>query len=95
MHLENSINSCLKRIALRLGIGIYEDVNKKGEIIKKTDVHTPMLRGTFATRCAEAKIAPIVLKQILGHKDISITMTYYIDVDTQLSILKLIMQYNT
>ena len=83
MHLENSINSCLKRIALRLGIGIYEDVNKKGEIIKKTDVHTHMLRGTFATRCAEAKIAPIVLKQILGHKDISITMTYYIDVDTE------------
>lgn len=83
MHLENSINSCLKRIALKLGIGIYEDKNKKGEIVKKTDVHTHMLRGTFATRCAEAKIAPVVLKQILGHKDIAITMTYYIDVDTE------------
>lgn len=81
MHLENSINSSLKRIALKLGIGIYEDYNKKGELIKKTDVHTHMLRGTFATRCAEAKIAPVVLKQILGHKDITITMKYYVDVD--------------
>lgn len=82
MHLENSINSCLKRIALKLEIGIYEDYNKKGELVKKTDVHTHMLRGTFATRCAEAKIAPVVLKQILGHKDISVTMKYYIDVDS-------------
>ena len=82
MHLENSINSCLKRICLKLEIGIYEDVNKKGETIKKTDVHTHMLRGTFATRCAEAKIAPVVLKQILGHKDISVTMKYYVDVDS-------------
>ena len=82
MHLENSINSCLKRIALKLEIGIYEDYNKKGELVKKTDVHTHMLRGTFATRCAEAKIAPVVLKQILGHKDIAVTMKYYIDVDS-------------
>ena len=82
MHLENSINSCLKRIALKLGIGIYEGYNKKGELVKKTDVHTHMLRGTFATRCAEAKIAPVVLKQILGHKDIAVTMKYYIDVDS-------------
>lgn len=40
-----------------------------------------MLRGTFATRCAEAKIAPAVLKEILGHSDISITMKYYVDID--------------
>jgi integrase len=81
MHLENSINSCLKRIALKLNIGIYEDYDKKGKLVKKTDIHTHMLRGTFATRCAEAKIAPVVLKQILGHKDISVTMKYYVDVD--------------
>ena len=37
---------------------------------------------TFATRCAEAKIAPVVLKEVLGHSDISITMKYYIDIDT-------------
>ena len=42
-----------------------------------------MLRGTFATRCAEAKIAPAVLKKILGHSDITVTMQYYVDVDTE------------
>ena len=40
-----------------------------------------MLRGTFATRCAEAKMPPIVLQKILGHADIQITNKYYIDVD--------------
>ena len=83
MHLENSINSCLKRICLKLEIGIYEDYNKNGKLMKKTDVHTHMLRGTFATRCAEAKIAPAVLMKILGHKDIKVTMEYYIDVDAE------------
>lgn len=83
MHIENSINSSLKRIALKLGIGIYEEENKKGQIVKKTDVHTHILRGTFATRCAEAKIAPAVLKKILGHADITITMQYYVDVDSE------------
>ena len=42
-----------------------------------------MLRGTFATRCAEAKIAPAVLKKILGHVDITVTMQYYVDVDSE------------
>lgn len=83
MYVENSINSALKRIALKLEIGIYEEENKKGKLVKKTDVHTHMLRGTFATRCAEAKIAPVVLKKILGHVDITVTMQYYVDVDTE------------
>lgn len=83
MHIENSINSNLKRIALKLGIGIYEEENKKGQLVQKTYVHTHMLRGTFATRCAEAKIAPAVLKKILGHSDITITMQYYVDVDSE------------
>ena len=83
MHIENSINSNLKRIAMKLGIGIYEEENNKGQLVQKTDVHTHMLRGTFATRCAEAKIAPAVLKKILGHSDITITMQYYVDVDSE------------
>ena len=50
----------IHEIAKKLGIGIYEEENSKGKLVKKTDVHTHMLRGTFATRCAEAKIAPKV-----------------------------------
>ena len=83
MYIKNTINSSIKRIALKLGIGIYEDKDKKGQIVQKTDVHTHMLRGTFATRCAEAKIAPAVLKKILGHSDITVTMQYYVDVDSE------------
>jgi integrase len=82
MYTEGAINSSFKRIALNLGIGLYEE-NVKSKTIKKTDVHTHMLRGTFATRCAEAKIAPIVLQKILGHSDIGVTMKYYVDVDTE------------
>lgn len=83
MYVENTINSALKRIALKLRIGIYQEENEKGKLVDKTDVHTHILRGTFATRCAEAKIAPAVLKKILGHSDISVTMKYYVDVDSE------------
>lgn len=82
LYEETSINSALKRAGLKLGIGLYEEVNSQGKKVTRTDIHTHMLRGTFATRCAEAKIAPVVLKEILGHSDISITMKYYVDIDT-------------
>lgn len=76
-YAEGTINSAIKRIAIKLGIYLYVDTDGK----TKTQVHTHMLRGTFATRCAEAKMPPIVLQKILGHADIQITNKYYIDVD--------------
>lgn len=77
-YAEGTINSAIKRIAIKLGIYLYVDTDGK----TKTQVHTHMLRGTFATRCAEAKIDPNVLKEILGHSDTAVTMKYYIDIDT-------------
>jgi len=82
LYEEASINSALKRAGLKLGIGLYEEENSKGKKVTRTDLHTHMLRATFATRCAEAKIAPAVLKDLLGHSDISVTMKYYVDIDT-------------
>lgn len=38
------------------------------------------LRHTFATRCAEAGVKPVVLKNWMGHTDIHITMDIYTDV---------------
>ena len=76
-YTESTINSAIKRIAFKLNIYVYVDTDNKS----KTQVHTHMLRGTFATRCAEAKMPPIVLQEILGHADIQITNKYYIDVD--------------
>lgn len=86
LYAPNTINSFFKRLAINLDLGIIETKSKNGKIIKNTDVHTHMLRGTFATRCAEAKIAPAVLKKILGHKNITVTMKYYVDVDKEFEI---------
>ena len=82
LYEESSINSALKRAGIKLNLGTYEEVNSKGNKVTRTDLHTHMLRGTFATRCAEAKIDPNVLKEILGHSDTAVTMKYYIDIDT-------------
>ena len=38
------------------------------------------LRQTFATRCIEADVPPVVLKKWLGHKDIHMTLDIYADV---------------
>ena len=86
IYAPNTINSFLKRLAINLNLGIYEDKDRNGNIKKKTDIHTHMLRGTFATRCAEAKIAPAVLMKILGHKSINITMKYYVDIDKEFEL---------
>ena len=39
-----------------------------------------MLRHTFATRCIEAGMNPVVLQKILGHKDIETTLNTYTNV---------------
>lgn len=36
-----------------------------------------MLRHTFATRCIENGVNPVVLQKILGHKDIQVTLNTY------------------
>lgn len=41
------------------------------------------LRRTFATRCAAAKMYPKHLQLILGHRDISTTMRYYVHEERQ------------
>ena len=39
-----------------------------------------MLRHTFATRCIENGVSPVVLQRILGHKDIQVTLNTYTSV---------------
>ncbi|MDY6085390.1 MAG: tyrosine-type recombinase/integrase [Peptoniphilaceae bacterium] len=55
--------------------------------LKKLELLTPPLhcplydfRHTFATRSAESGMNPTVLKNILGHADISTTLRYYVDI---------------
>ena len=43
------------------------------------------LRHTFATRCIEAGVPPVVLKKWLGHSDIHVTLDTYTDVFSEMS----------
>lgn len=62
----NQVNLAFKRICDKNGI--YDNATQH------------MLRHTFATRCIEAGIDAYVLKEWLGHTDISITLGTYCDV---------------
>jgi integrase len=48
--------------------------------VTKSKVNTHMLRHTFATRCIENGVSPVVLQRILGHKDIQVTLNTYTSV---------------
>lgn len=66
----NQVNSYFNRVAEKAGIDI-------------TGQHS--LRHTFATRCIEAGITPVVLKTWLGHTDIHVTLDTYSDVFDKLN----------
>lgn len=83
---EGSINSALKRICIKCNIRVRNYINKSGKESITSEVHTHMLRHTFATRCVEAKIAPVVLQKLMGHTDIATTMKYYVNVDDHFEI---------
>lgn len=44
------------------------------------DVSTHTLRHTYATRCVEANMKDVALKDLMGHKDIAITKNIYASV---------------
>lgn len=48
--------------------------------VKHSKVNMHMLRHTFATRCIENGVSPVVLQRILGHKDIQVTLNTYTSV---------------
>lgn len=72
---EQQINSRLKRLCLKNKIRLKEINNK---II--SDVHTHMLRHTFATRCIESLMPAKILQQKLGHTKITVTYDVYGDI---------------
>lgn len=60
---RNNVNSELQRI-MKKQFGI-------------TDISTHSLRHTYGTRCIESGMAPVVVKNLMGHKDISVTLNVY------------------
>lgn len=65
----------------RIGVKGGRKVKKIYECNKKmSKVNFHMLRHTFATRCIENGVSPVVLQRILGHKDIQVTLNTYTSV---------------
>lgn len=83
--MPSTINSQFKRICKNANIKIIDTKKKKieknGTIkyanLKSSSVNTHMLRHTFATRCIESGMSPVVLQRLLGHKDIETTLNTY------------------
>lgn len=69
----SAINSEFKRLNSKYNI----HVDLSGNLL---DVNTHMLRHTFATRCIEAGVPAEVLKEFLGHTDITVTINTYTDI---------------
>lgn len=76
----STINTQFKKICKNAEIRVVTTKKKKGEKyvnLKSSDVHTHMLRHTYATRCIESGIPAPVLQKLLGHRDIKITINTY------------------
>lgn len=58
-------------------------LNEKEKITK--NLHTHMLRHTYATRCIESGMQPKALQKILGHKKIQTTLDIYTSVFKEFS----------
>ena len=86
----SSFNTRFQKICKNADIRVYKKRTKgiRGRKTKKmtefnmtkSKVNFHMLRHTFATRCIENGVSPVVLQRILGHKDIQVTLNTYTSV---------------
>lgn len=60
-----------------------KSLKRIGQTIGIDNLATHRLRHTFATRCIESGMSPVVVQKLLGHKDVSITLNTYTGVLTE------------
>lgn len=79
----STINSAFKIVCknAKIRVDVYK-LNRQGKTInlQTSNVNTHMLRHTYATRCIESGMSPVVLQRLLGHKDIETTLNTYTSV---------------
>ncbi len=88
MKFAQKQNNNSEKLLFKLDYRQYTDrgnVNTKLKRILKNhfgirDITTYSLRHTFGIRCIEAGMAPIVVKKLMGHKDIRVTLNTYTSV---------------
>ena len=91
---EGSINSALKRICIKCGIRVRNYISKSGKDETTSDVHSHMLRHTFATRCFELNVNIKTVQYLLGHSSAETTMDIYTHISTE-QVKKEIQAINT
>lgn len=57
---------------------VNREIKKTCKAAGISPITSHALRDTFATRCAESKMQPRVLMEIMGHANISVTMEIYV-----------------
>lgn len=87
------VNFYFKKICKKAHIRLEPSSKDKNIII--SNVHTHMLRHTFATRCVESHMNVATLSRILGHKDIQTTLNIYTSIskDFEISEMNIAEQY--
>ncbi|MDI9493935.1 MAG: tyrosine-type recombinase/integrase [Bacillota bacterium] len=78
----NALKAAFKRILAQTEeweTGGRNGLKKLHSLIPPVEASLYDFRHTFATRCAEKGMLPTALKSILGHKDITTTLSYYVE----------------